>query len=100
MNRFLMYTNRKPERLVISIRYEVILGRRYFDTILRPRARLSSRVTTQFMQIMDADPKPRIRANAQIATSTRRCHRASTLSLIWWKFRAFHRGKAIVETHF
>lgn len=25
------------------------------------------------MQIMDADPKPRIRANAQIATSTRRC---------------------------
>lgn len=25
------------------------------------------------MQIMDADPKPRIRANAQIAISTRRC---------------------------
>lgn len=27
-------------RLVISIRYEVILGRRYFGTILRPRARV------------------------------------------------------------
>lgn len=68
------------------------------------------------MQIMDADPKPRIRANAQIATSTRRCkifnvdpkdsHNIRDYGFIWlFQFAymevfAIHRGKAIVEMHF